>query len=453
MVAYPDDKPSGGEATPQPPPGDANPFLGQFFNTEGSFLPPPSKEAKKEASESEVHDKLHRILKISKNIGASDIFLKVGIPPAIRVDGQVQFLKFDEMTDREMRIILEKMCDKYLIEQFRDEHEVDSAYQIDGVGRFRVSVFLQRGFIGIVMRLVKFEIPTFEQLNLPTDTFVKLCGERRGLILLTGITGSGKTTTLASFLEYINTHFNRHIITVEDPIEFIYSDKRSIIDQREIGVDTRSFGSALKHVVRQSPDVILVGEMRDLETMEAAINAAETGHLVFSTLHSTNAPQTLDRILNFFPPHQHELIRSQLATVTKGIISQRLIKRLDSLGRVPSVEIMTSSPTVKQAIEEGRFLDLAKIIDESAYFGMQSFNTSLINLIQKRMISREEALANSDDPDRLLLAFRGISKSAGSAQEALNQQSQPGKSPAGGPTSEEEKRKRRSEDFMGGRNK
>ncbi len=416
---------------------DSGSLFDQIFNLDEGFLPPPQ-EDQPELTEEEVIEKFHRILRISKEIGASDIFLKGNVPPAIRLDGIIQFLKFNEMTERELKVILNTVCDKYMLEEFRTEHEADTAYQVEDIGRFRVNGFLQRGFIGFVFRLVKFEIPTFEQLALPVDPLIKLAGERRGLVLVTGIAGSGKTTTLASFIEYINTHYNRHVITIEDPIEFIYTDKRSIIDQREVGMDTRSFYTALKHVVRQSPDVILIGEMRDKDTMEAAINAAETGHLVFSTLHSTNAPQTIDRILNFFPPHQHDLIRSQLATILKGVISQRLVKRIDSLGRVPACEIMTSSPTVKQAIEEGRFIDLPKIIEESAYFGMQSYNQSLISLTNRRMISRDDALAYSDDPDKLLLAFRGISKSAGvqAMDEASDKRQQ------------EEKRKNRSQDLI-----
>ena len=399
--------------------GSHQDIFDNIFNLDEGFLPPPKQQDVEELTESEIIEKFHKVMKITKDIGASDIFMKVGVPPAIRMDGMIQFLKFDELTGRECRIILEKICDKHQMEEFRNEHEVDTAYQVEDIGRFRVNAFLQRGFIGFVMRHVKFEIPTFEQLGLPVDPLIRLAGEHRGLILVTGIAGSGKSTTLASFMEYINQNYNRHIVTIEDPIEFIYMDKRSIIEQREVGMDTRSFATALKHVVRQSPDVILIGEMRDQHTMEAAINAAETGHLVFSTLHSTNAPQTLDRILNFFPPHQHGLIRSQLATILNGVISQRLIKRTDAIGRVPAVEIMTSSPTVRTAIDESRFMDLPKIIEESEYFGMQSFNQSLKNHVEQKKISREDALANADDPDKLLLAFRGVLKGAG-AKETLD---------------------------------
>ncbi len=426
----PDDMPFGSS--------DSESIFDQIFNLEESFLP-KIKEKAPELTQEQVVKKYHKVLTVARDIGASDIFIKVGVPPAIRLDGLIQFLKIPEITEQESRYIIEEICDKYQLEEFRNEHEVDTAYQVADIGRFRVNIFLQRGYIGLVLRLVKFEIPTFDQLALPADPLVKIAGERRGLVLVTGIAGSGKSTTLASFLEYINTHMNRHVITVEDPIEFIYTDKRSIIDQREIGMDTRSFVTALKHILRQSPDVILIGEMRDQETMEAAINAAETGHLVFSTLHSTNAAQTIDRIINFFPPHQHALIRTQLSTILKGVISQRLIKRTDAIGRAPAVEIMTTSPTVKQAIEEGRFTDLPKIIEESAYFGMQSFNQSLISLIQRKMITREDALANADDPDKLLLAFRGISKSAGSQMDISEQ------------LLADEKRKRRSQDLLGGK--
>ncbi len=393
--------------------GDDAPMFSEIFNLDPSETAVPVPREETYLSEGEIIEKFHRILRVAKDIKASDVFLKVGVPPAIRLDGIIQFLKFDDITERETRVILESICDRYLLEEFRNEHEVDTAYQVEDIGRFRVNAFLQRGYIGFVFRLVRFDIPTFEQLNLPVEPLMRIAGERRGLVLVTGVAGSGKSTTLASFIEYINQNFNRHIITIEDPIEFIYTDKRSIVEQREIGMDTRSFSTALKHVVRQSPDVILIGEMRDKDTMEAAINAAETGHLVFSTLHSTNASQTVDRILNFFPPHQHNLIRLQLSMVLKGVISQRLIKRVDSIGRVPAVEVMTLSPTVRKVLEEGRFAELPKIIEESEYFGMQSFNQSLVSLVKKKMITREDALANADDPDKLLLEFRGISKSSG----------------------------------------
>jgi twitching motility protein PilT len=253
-------------------------------------------------------------------------------------------------------------------------------------------------------------IPTFEDLNLPLMQMRKLAAMRRGLVLITGIAGSGKSTTIASMLEYINQTRHCHIVTIEDPIEYVYENKQSLVNQREVGIDTHDFIDALRMVVRQAPDVIMIGEMRDLQTMEAAISAAETGHLVFSTLHTVNAVQTVERIITFFPPHQHDLIRLQLSMVLQGVISQRLLPKKESAGRVPALEIMISSPTIKDILAEGRTDELLPALQEGDYYGNMTFNQSLKLLYEKGLISLEEAMTAADNPDELKLEIRGISK-------------------------------------------
>ncbi len=356
---------------------------------------------------------LSDILRAMVQLRSSDLFLKVGVPPAVRVDGAVRQLGQMSISKEEMKSFFKILVDEYARETFKKKHEVDCAYELEGLGRFRVNGFMQRGNIGFVLRYVQSTIPGFGELGLPTETFQKIALLRRGLVLVTGITGSGKSTTLASMINYMNETTNRHIITVEDPIEYTYVDQRSMINQREVGIDTRDFGSALRNAMREAPDVILIGEMRDQETVQAAIDAAETGHLVLSTLHTINAQQTMERIINFFPPYQHDLIRMQLSMVIQGIVSQRLIPRQNNPGRVPGLEIMLATPTVKQLVEEGRTPELGKVIADSAHFGCITFNQSLYELYEAGYITREDALANADNPDELELLFRGIQRGTG----------------------------------------
>jgi twitching motility protein PilT len=350
---------------------------------------------------------------------ASDLFIKVGAPPSIRVDGKLFFFETGEITPQDAIDIYEQIEDSKR-EGFKNQSEIDTAYELPGVGRFRVNIFRQRGFIGMVFRHVESQVPSFEELSLPIEAMKRLSSLQRGLVLITGVTGSGKSTTLAAIINFINASFNKHIVTVEDPIEFLFKDKKSLVDQREVGLDTETFQVALKHIVRQSPDVILIGEMRDLETMEAAISAAETGHLVFSTLHTMNAQQTIERIINFFPPHQHELIRLQLALVLEGVISQRLIVRRNNKGRVPAVEIMMKSPTVRDLLMQGKTTELYKALKEGDYFGSQTFNQSLKQLYQGDLVSLEEALAASDNPEEFKLELKGISKGSRAADFDFN---------------------------------
>jgi len=340
---------------------------------------------------------------------ASDLFIKVGSPPSLRIDGKVHFLDSDDISPQDTIEFYEAIEDSKR-EGFKNQQEIDTAYELPGIGRFRVNIFRQRGYIGFVFRHIESQIPNFKELNLPSEPLIKLASMSRGLVLVTGVTGSGKSTTLAAIINHINANFNKHIVTVEDPIEFVYKDKKSIINQREIGIDTSDFHTALKHVVRQSPDVILIGEMRDRETMEAAISAAETGHLVFSTLHTVNAQQTVERIINFFPPHQHNLIRLQLSLILEGVVSQRLIKRKASQGRLPAVELMIKSPTIKELLMEGRTNELYKAVRDGDYFGSQTFNQALKKMYQSEQITLEEALSGADNPEELKLELKGVTK-------------------------------------------
>jgi len=357
------------------------------------------------------------VLKAGVNLSASDIFFKVGSPPAARVDGTLRFLGRDIVTGNDVKNFFNTVGDKYIETIFKKNHEADTSLEIEGVGRFRVNIFMQRGQIGFVMRIVQEIIPSLEELNLPAESMKILAQKPRGLVLVTGIAGSGKSTTLAAMVQYLNKNFHKHIITIEDPIEYVYHDESSIIDQREIGLDTRDFSTGLKNVVRQSPDVILIGEMRDVETMQAAINAAETGHLVFSTLHTVDAKQTVERIIHYFPPHQHNLVKLQLSLILEGVVSQRLLKRKDRGGRIPAVELMICSPSIRQMIEEGRTPELYGAIREGEYYGSCTFNQNLIQWIKKGVISVEDACQAADNAEELKLKLKGIVKGAASPQE------------------------------------
>ncbi len=351
--------------------------------------------------------KVEDFFKLMVEQNASDFFIKTGSRPSIRVDGTIRFIDPQETSEAVCHDLFRKVTGDSP-DFFFEKKEMDLAFELENVGRFRVNIFNQKGEIGFVVRYIQSKIPSFEELNLPVRQLQKLATMRRGLILITGVAGSGKSSTIASMIEHINQTRNVHIVTVEDPIEFVFEDKQSIVNQRELGLDAVDFLEALKQVVRQSPDVILIGEMRDKDTMEAAISAAETGHLVFSTLHTVNAIQTVERIITFFPPHQHPLIRMQLSMVLQGVISQRLLPKKDGRGRVPAVEIMISTPTIKEMLQEGRTTELYHAISEGEYYGNQTFNKSLKFLYQNQLISLEEAMAGADNPDELKLEIRGI---------------------------------------------
>ena len=343
--------------------------------------------------------------------GASDLFLKTFSRPAIRVDGRILFIADMPLTPENMWDAFDKLLDETCKENFEEFGEADFSVNIPNIGRFRANVFRHMSQHGMVFRHVQSSIPTFDELHLPTAGMKRLANLSRGLVLATGVAGSGKSTTLASILQYINENNDKHVVTVEDPIEFIFQEKKSIFSQREVGIDTESFAVALKHAMRQSPDVLFIGEMRDKDTVEAAINAAETGHLVFSTLHTLNAVQTVERIVMFFPPYQHPMLRQQLAMVLEGIISIRLIRRKAGKGRIPAIELLLGTPTIKEILAEGRTLELTKALNEGMeYFGTMTFNQSLVNLFRTELITQEEALSAADNPDELKMEMRGIAK-------------------------------------------
>jgi len=353
---------------------------------------------------------LNEILKIAIKGGASDIHLKSGLPPMFRVDGALVPLKNGErlMPDEIQKTAISIM-NPLQKQHFEETREVDLAYGIAGLGRFRVNCFQQRGSVGVVFRVIPFGVKSIENLFLP-KVIERIALENRGLILVTGTTGSGKSTTLASMIEYINANRTCHIMTIEDPIEFLIRDRRSIVNQREIGVDTQSFSTALRSALRQDPDVILVGEMRDFETIETAIIAAETGHLVMSTLHTLDATETINRIISVFPPYQQKQIRLQLSSILRAVISQRLVPRADGKGRVPAMEVMVTTARIRECIsDKDRTKEIADAIAKGfTTYGMQSFDQSLMQLVKQKLVTYEEALKNVSNPDDFALRFRGI---------------------------------------------
>ena len=350
--------------------------------------------------------------------GASDLILRAGHRPVMRVDGEIRCASNQVMSEEDSADLVTHILGVDDARAFYDTNEKDTAFVVPGVGRFRANLMRQRQRTGFVFRHVKETVPSMEELYLPGDVVRRLAMLKRGLVLLTGIAGSGKSTTLASMIDYMNSQTHRHIVTIEDPIEFVFQDDLCAITQREVGIDTDTYGRALKAVVRQTPDVILVGEMRDHETVSAALTAAETGHLVLSTLHTVNAVQTVERILSFFPPHQQPLIRLQLSLVLEGVVSQRLIGRRAHTGRVPAVEILLGTPSVKEMVLEGRTRELAEALEEGhQYYGSQSFNQSLVGLVQAGIIDYDDAMAAADSPDELKLALRGITKGVSNLEQ------------------------------------
>lgn len=353
---------------------------------------------------------LNEILKIAMQAGASDIHIKAGMPPIFRIDGVLRPLKdAPRMTPDHIAGLATAIMTDWHREKFRIDNEVDLAYGVPGLGRFRANVFRQRGAVGMVLRAIPFRILSIEQLNLP-PIIGDISLEERGLILCTGTTGSGKSTTLAAMIDHVNSNKTHHIITIEDPIEFLIRDKRSIINQREVGSDTRNFSIALRSALRQDPDVILVGEMRDLETIETALIAAETGHLVLSTLHTMDATETINRIVGIFPPHQQKQIRIQLAATLKAVVSQRLVPRSDGHGRVPAAEILVANAQVRELIEDKeRTKEINQAIKKGfQQYGMQSFDQSLMFLMQQGFVTYEDALKYASNRDDFALFVSGI---------------------------------------------
>jgi twitching motility protein PilT len=354
---------------------------------------------------------LDRVLSAARQLGASDVHLKAGLPPIFRIKGELRTVRDVPALTREAiaTFAVHMMNDKQRAD-FETNLDIDLAYGTpDGV-RYRVNLFQQRGSIGMVLRLIPPEVPPFERLNL-AQTVLDLAGQARGVVLVTGATGSGKSTTLAAMIDYVNTQQALHIVTVEDPIEYTFRDKRSVINQREIGYDTMSFARALRAALRQDPDVILVGEMRDFETAQIAMTAAETGHLVLSTLHTVDATETINRIVSMFPVHQQQQARLTLASVLRGVISQRLMPRADGKGMVPALEIMVNTERVREMIEDpNRTREIKNAIQEGLHpYGMVSFDQCLAGLVKQRLVTYEEAVKHSSSPSDFALLFRGVS--------------------------------------------
>jgi twitching motility protein PilT len=361
------------------------------------------------------------LLKIAVDAGASDLHLKVGSYPMMRVRGALVPAIEDKRLDHEDVVAMSAaVMSTSQRQRFKEAQEVDLAYSVPGLGRFRCNIFQQRGTVGLVLRVIPMHIRSIDDLGLPT-VLKTIAGEERGLVLVTGTTGSGKSTTLAAMVDYINRNRCTHVMTVEDPIEFLHRDQKSIVNQREVSVDTRSFAQALRSALRQDPDVILVGEMRDFETIETGVLAAETGHLVFSTLHTLDATETINRIIAVFPPHQQKQVRLQLASVLRAVISQRLMPRADGDGRAPAVEVMISTPFIRDCIvdKEKTHLIHGAIAAGTSQYGMQTFDQSIFGLYQSGLVSYEEALRWASNVDEFKLKVQGISTTSDVSRDEM----------------------------------
>ncbi len=367
---------------------------------------------------------INDLLKIAVENKASDLHLKVGSPPVVRIDGTLKPLnELKRMLQEDTVTMAFSMMNARQKQRFKEELDLDLAYSVPGLGRFRCNVFYQRGAVGMVLRVIPARVLTMRELMLP-PVLERICDERRGLVLCTGTTGSGKSTTLASMIDFINSSRPEHIVTIEDPIEYLHRDKRSIVNQRELDVDTRGFSPALRAAMRQDPDVVLVGEMRDYETIETALLAAETGHLVFSTLHTLDATETINRIISVFPPHHQKQLRIQLGQVLRAVISLRLVPRADGIGRAPAAEIMVVTPYIRECIENK---DKTKYIRDqislgTSQYGMQTFDQSLYNLYRAGLITLEDALTRATNPDEFRLRLEGVQSTADLSREQMESQ-------------------------------
>lgn len=348
------------------------------------------------------------LLRYTVERGASDLHLKAGNVPYVRVDGRLEPTEFPMLEARDTEGFAAALMTPYKSEEFARTNEADFGYTLAGVGRFRVNVYRQRGVVGLALRRVRSEIPTFEELRLP-PVLTSLADEARGLILITGPTGTGKTTTIAAMIGHINRSRRSHIVTVEDPIEVVHEDGRSLIQQREVGIDTDSYSAALKHVIRQDPDVIFIGEIRDPESALTAIQAAETGHQVISTLHTINCTETINRILDLFPPQQQNEVRTSFAGALRGIVSQRLVARADGKGRVPAVEVLINTGRVfDRIVDPASTIEIEDVIAEGEYYGMQTFDQALVKLVHGGVVTEDDARRASSNPHDFNLALRGV---------------------------------------------
>jgi twitching motility protein PilT len=350
---------------------------------------------------------LRLLLQIMVEKNASDLHLRSGKPAVFRVDGTLTSRTPESIPGEQIERWVKSILSERQSRIFEEKLECDLAISVEDLGRFRVNVYRQRNVMNVSIRQVPNKIPAFEQLKLP-PVIRKIADEPRGIVLVTGTTGSGKSTTLATMIDYINNTRGRHIITIEDPIEYVHQDKQSIVSQRELQQDTLSYPEALKHVVRQDPDVILLGEMRDLETMGAALTAAQTGHLVLSTTHTIDAVQTVNRVIDVFPPHQQNQIRFQLGDTLRAVISQRLLPHASGVGRVPAVEVMVVTPIIRKYILENTLAEISVMMKQGAYYGMQTYHQALVDLINRGEITLETALEASSNPEEIMMAVRGV---------------------------------------------
>jgi twitching motility protein PilT len=350
----------------------------------------------------------------------SDLHLKVGRPPTMRVQGDLVSMSHPPMRPEDLKALAEQIMSPVQIKEFSEQKEADFAIGVPGIGRFRVNVYQQRGTIAYAFRSIPYQVSTIEELNLP-PIVGEIASRPRGLVLVTGITGSGKSTALAAMIQHINQRRHANIITIEDPIEFLHRDINCHVNQREVGTDTRSFSQALRRVLRQDPDVILLGEIRDLETLDTALKAADTGHLVFSTLHTTDATQTINRVLSFYPPHQQEEVRFTLSSALTAIVSLRLVPRKDRPGRVPACEVLINTAAVRDNIRDmTQSLDIPDLIKEgTAQYGMQSFDQSLMSWFSRGIISYENALFFSTTPSEFALRVQGVAGSSDTTWDAF----------------------------------
>jgi len=364
---------------------------------------------------------IDELLKIAIERDASDLHLKAGNYPIIRVHGNlIALTSYPRLTSKDTFELADQLMSDYQKARLKEELDLDLAYSLPGFGRFRGSIFYQRGTIAISLRIIPMEVKTIRQLLLP-EILEKIALYQRGLVLVTGTTGCGKTTTLAAMIDHVNTYRKEHIITIEDPIEYLHKDKKSTISQREVGTDVRNFNRGLRAALREDPDVILVGEMRDLDTIETALLAAETGHLVLSTLHTLDAPESINRIISVFPPHHQRQVRLQLAAILKAVISQRLIPRMDGQGRVPAVEVMISTPYIQECIADREKTGLIRdaIAAGISQYGMQTFDQSVFQLYRDGYISFEQGLRYSSSPDNFKLRVMGIQSTLDMALEEM----------------------------------
>lgn len=349
---------------------------------------------------------------------ASDLHIRSDSAAAYRIDGNIVKIEDSFFSAKDVEAIVDSLLDENKKNQLKEHNQCDTAISFGEKARYRLNIYRQRGMLNIAARVIPNDIPAFKDTNLP-ETILKIAKNNTGLVLVTGTTGSGKSTTLAAMIDHINETRASHIITIEDPIEFIHKDKKSIISQREIGIDTPNYSAALKHIVREDPDVILIGEMRDSETMAAALTAAQTGHLVFSTVHTIDAIQTISRIVDMFPPHQQNQVRLQLADTLKAVISQRLAPHSSGKGRRPVVEILIVTALVKKFIIENNLAEIVNSMKQGQYYGMQTFNQALLNYVKNHEVNLQDALELSTTPEELMLAIRGVESSTDSASNIL----------------------------------